>query len=959
MLALFFLQGLLWGGCGSVALNSADASEQESIPVPVAGDLPMPGAGETLTPGIFVDPHPREADRTATADTVVARPAPRPRVDSLAADPSTAEMPLDSLLTDSLSLDSLAADRLATVAPVNDTLPHDSFLDEPMSGTNTDSTVYDLRTGLVHVYREGEITYTDKQLQADYMTVDMNTRQVYANGIPDTAGVVSRPIFTDAGTEFRMDSLNYNLGSGIALIRKVWTQESDGFLRGELIKRMADNSINIAGGTYTTCDLDHPHFYIQMNRTKVLPGQKAIFQMAHLVVEDVPIPLWLPFGYFPLATEHASGFIMPTVGEEARRGFYLNNGGYYWAPNDYLDMTLLGGIYTLGSWEASLAANYLVRYRYGGGFNLNYSNFASGDKGSTDYREQRSFRIGWNHRMDPKARPGTTFSASVDFSTAGANRYSPQSTADLVTNQTSSSISYGKTFTGTPFSFTASLRHSQTNSTETYNFNLPDFSINMTRVFPFRRAADRRVGRERWYEKIGMTYAASFQNPVNNVPDSLVFKKEMFDRMNPTMTHTIPVSASFNVGGFLNLTTGFNYAENWSSSKQMRGWDAAAARPVTDTVRGFYRTYRYSANVGANTIVYGRYLPSSPRSRVEEFRHVITPSVSLSYTPDLTDPRHGFYMPYQTNAQGGWAMYSPYWNAPGGAAASLSFSLRNTLEAKLRRTEADSVQRKIKIIDAFDFNGSYNFLADSLNFSPISVTFRSTIVKGFAINLNGSLNLYQVDRNGRSINKFLLAEGKPFRLASLSTSFGYNFTLGDHQPVGGATNSATGGIANTLYDPSNPYDPLNPMNQGEQTEDETARTESLHAYRNLLSSQYYDFSVPLNMGFNYSFNYTNNGVRKTVLQTLGFNLSANLTPKWGVTFNSGYNFETGQLTTGTFTLSRDLHCAQMSFNWVPFGSYRSWNFHLGINSNILRDLKYDKSSSMYDNDVYDNYFDQF
>jgi hypothetical protein len=426
----------------------------------------------------------------------------------------------------------------------------------------------------------------------------------------------------------------------------------------------------------------------------------------------------------------------------------------------------------------------------------------------------------------------------------------------------------------------------------------------------------------------------------------------MFQRMAPTMDHSIPVSASFNIAGFLNLSTGFNYTENWMSRKFMQRWDPAQNKVAQDTVRGFYRRYNYSTSASLNTIVYGRYRPLSENSRFEEFRHVITPSISLSYTPDFSNPRYGFFLPYQTNAQGDIAMYSPV-GASAGAAASLSFSLRNTLEAKMRKTEADSVQRKIKIIDAFDFNGSYNFLADSLNFSPISFTFRSTLIKGFAINLNGSLDLYQVDQKARRINKFMIAKGKPFRLTNLSTSFGYNFTIGDHQPVNGAINSATGGMSQSIYDPLRPYDPLDPMNQGAK-EEEDLHAADMHAYRNLLSSQYYDFSVPLSIGFNYSFNYQNNGIKKTVLQTVSFNASANLTPKWGVTFNSGYNFETKKLTNGSFTLSRDLHCAQMSFSWVPFGPMRSWNFHIGINSNILRDLKYDKSSSMYD-----NYFDQF
>ena len=599
---------------------------------------------------------------------------------------------------------------------------------------------------------------------------------------------------------------------------------------------MPDNTFNIEHGKYTTCDqTDHPHFYLAMTKAKVIPGKKVVTGPAYLVMEDVPIYfLGIPEGFFPINMGPKSGLLMPTYGEETSKGFFLRDLGYYITLGEYADLALRGGFYTLGSWEASAASRYIKRYKYSGSFNVEFSSVKTGEKGEPDYIKQNNFRVQWTHSQDAKANPGSTFSASVNFATSGYNRYSATNINDILSTQTNSSISYSKSWSGTPFSLSANMAISQ---------NSQNKSISETDTLPS------------------------------------------------------------------------NY--------------------------GFYRLYNYSTSVSASTTLYGMYDFTKKRRdrKIQAIRHTITPSVGFSYTPDFADPRYGYYLTRQTDSTGRVTSYSPYAvNAYGvpssGRSMSMTFSLSQNLEMKVLSKRDTSGVKKIKLIDELRLGGSYNFLADSMRLSTISLSFRTTLFKNFGINLSATIDPYRVTPEGVRYDKLFF----PGRITSTGWSFGYTFKSREDksQPAVNDITSLPPEYSNPFYDPYGTMDP-------------TLR-------RQYMSQAYYDFSLPWNFGFNYAVNYSvsyvNNGTtgyRKNVTQTVSFNGSLNLTPKTGITFQGGYDIKARKLTTSSVSITRDLHCWQMSFSWIPFGYHKSWSFNIGVKAASLSDLKYDKSQSMYDN----------
>lgn len=816
-----------------------------------------------------------------------------------------------------------------------------AFLDDVISGKNKDSLVYDVKNKMVYIYREGDIIYQDMNMKADYMKIDMETRNINAYGIADTAGKMSRPEFLQGGTSYTMDTIVYNIKTKKAKIKGVATQEGEGFLIGRSVKKMPDNTINIADGKYTTCDaIDHPHFYLAMTRAKTIPGKKVIVGPSYLVMEDVPIYfLGLPFGFFPMTSGRKSGFIVPEYGEEYVKGFFLRNGGYYFAFNDYLDMTVRGGFYTLGSWETSLASRYMKRYKYSGGFDFRYSKDIIGEKGAKDYVNMSNMSVNWTHTQDPKFRPNSTFSASVNFSTSGYAKYGSTNMNDYLNTQTNSSIAYSKSWAGKPFSLSTNFQHSQNSNDTTVSLSFPNVVFNVSRIFPFRRREA--VGKQRWYEKISLSYTGNLANNVK-VKEKDLFTDKMFKDMKNGVNHVIPVSTSFNLLKYINFSPSANYNERWYFQKIDKQWDPTQNQVVNaDTTYGFYRLYNYSFSASASTKIYGTY-QFGKKSPVQAIRHMMTPNISFSYTPDFGTSKYGFYKTVQSDSTGRLTTYSPFesgmYGVPGrGRSASISFSLTNTLEMKVLSKKDTSGVRKIKLIDNLSISSSYNFLADSLNLAPFSLNLRTTIYGNFGLNLSATLDPYQVDEKGRRINKFLIEKGKIGRITNTGWSFGYTFNSKKaSQPAINDINSGTPitppEYTDFFADPNNKIDPV--------------------TQRQMMTAQYYEFAIPWNLGFNYSMSYTNNGIKKNVSQTLGFNGSVTLTPKWGLTFNGGYDFEARKITPGVFTVNRDLHCWQMSFSWVPVGFRKSWSFNIGVKSAMLQDLKYDKRSSFYDN-LYD------
>lgn len=861
----------------------------------------------------------RQARRNAAAADTPAVPRDTPAADTLAAD--------------TMQRDTARKPRKAT-----------GFLDGAIEGKSTDSLVYDVRNKLVYVYNEGDVTYQNSNLKADFMRIDMTDKTVFAYGKPDSLdgkAIVTKPEFSDGSASYQMDTITYNFATEKAKIKGVATQQGDGWLVGGSVKKMPDNTINIQDGMYTTCDeTDHPHFYLAMTKAKVQPGKKVITGPAYLVMEDVPIYfLGIPYGFFPINMGPKSGLLMPSYGEDGTRGFFLRDLGYYITLGDYADLAVRGGFYTLGSWEASAASRYIKRYKYSGSFNIQYSNIKTGEKGEPDYLKQSNFRVQWTHSQDAKANPGSTFSASVNFATSGYNRYSANTLNDILSTQTNSSISYSKSWTGTPFSLSANMAISQNSSNQSISLTLPTVVFNVSRIYPFKRKE--KTGKDRWYEKISMQYTGKMTNSVTTT-ESEIFTKKTLEDMKNGIEHSIPVSASFNVFNYINLSPSFNYNEKWFFKKVEYEWN-----PMTNKVDtmaneyGFYRLYNYSMSVSASTTVYGMYdFTKKKRDRkIQAIRHVLTPSIGFSYTPDFGDFKYGYYKSLQRDSLGTTQTYSPYavnaYSVPSsGRNMSMNFSLSQNLEMKVLSKRDTSGVKKIKLIDELRISGSYNFLADSMRLSTIPISFRTTLFGNFGINLSATLDPYRLTPDGKRINKLFF----PGRIVSTGWSFGYTFKSRDDRSQT-AINDITSippEYMNPFYDPYGTMDPV--------------------LRRQYMAQTYYDFSLPWNFGFNYTVNYsitTGNyppkGYKKNVTQTVGFNGSLNLTPKMGITFQGGYDIKANRLTTSSVSITRDLHCWQMSFSWIPFGTYRSWSFNIGVKAASLSDLKYDKSQSMYEN----------
>ena len=514
-----------------------------------------------------------------------------------------------------------------------------AFLEDIMNGKNTDSLVYDIRNKMVYIYNEGDINYQDMNLKADFMRVNMDTREIYAYGKPDTLEgqpTVTRPEFTEgSASPYKMDTITYNFKSGKAKIKGVATQEGDGWLIGGSVKKMPDNNINIQGGKYTTCDqTDHPHFYLAMTKAKVIPGKKVVTGPAYLVMEDVPIYfLGIPEGFFPISSGPKSGFLMPTYGEDGQRGFFFRDFGYYFTLSQHMDLALTAGIYTLGSWEGAAASRYIKRYKYTGNLNAQFSSIRTGEKGEPDFLKQNTFRLQWTHSQDPKANPGSTFSASVNFATSGYSKYAATTINDILQTQTNSTISYSKNWAGTPFSLSMNMAVSQNSQNSTISMTLPNIVFNVSRFYPFKRREAQ--GKARWYEKISMQYTGKMTNTVSTT-ESEVFTKQTLENMRNGIEHSIPVTASFNLFNYINVSPSFNYTEKWYFKKQEREWS-----PVTNEVRyldpeyGFYRLYNYTTSVSASTTLYGMYQFKKKTSKIQAIRHTLTPSFGFSYAPRL------------------------------------------------------------------------------------------------------------------------------------------------------------------------------------------------------------------------------------------------------------------------------------------------------------------------------------
>jgi len=815
------------------------------------------------------------------------------------------------------------------------------ILDAKVVYSAIDSILLNMREQKVYMYGDVKISYKDIYLEAAYVDIDFKTNVLYAKGLPDSLGkITGNPMFKELEQNFSSKEMTYNFNTKKGRILQVITQEAEGFLHGEVVKKMEDNSIHICDGKYTTCSLEHPHFEIRFKKAKVLPKDKIITSAAWLVIEDVSTPLILPFGFFPNKKGQANGILIPEPQESGTFGFGLTGGGYYWGINEHVDLAIRGDIYSRGSWALHPISNYKKRYKYSGSLSFDYAENVFGEKGLPDYSKETNFRVRWTHTQDPKARPNSTFSASVNAGTSKYNRYNNVSTNDYLNNTMNSSISYATTLFNGRFNLTTSATHSQNISAHTMDISLPSVSLNMNKLYPFRKKV--RKGDLKWFENISLDYKTNIANDVNTI-DSLLLRKQTLKEMNNGMQHEIKINQTQKIGKFVSMSTSIIYYEKWYLKTYNQRWEqtgvsssgAILGQVVTDTVIGFKAAHYGNVSTGINTTVYGQLnLKNGP---VKAIRHVVRPSLSFSFNPDFGKKVYGYYDSYYNAASNKEVRYShfsgtKYGGPSDGRSGALGLNINNNLEMKIKSSK-DTIngEKKIKLIESLTLGSSYDFAKDSLNLSDLSVSGRTRLFDLVDVTFAGAWSPYQVDSMGVTINKFIW-EGSKKLLRFKSNSYGVNFSY-QLKPKGkkGVTENK-----DILNDPSirGTYNELQTILDNPEG--------------------FVDFSIPWNLRFSYTFRLLNvrnaqtDANTRTITQTLSFSGDINITPKWKIGFNSGYDFDAKDLTYTSLDIYRDLHCWDLSFSWVPFGARKSYMMTLKVKATVLQDLKLTKRNNFWD-----------
>ena len=872
---------------------------------------------------------------------------------------------------------------------IDDSIALDSINRRKKNGINApvhyvanDSLIYEGGSGMAYLYGDANVKYEDMDLKSQEIYMCLDSSLVYARGGKDSTGVeFGTPVFVMGKDTYETDSMAFNFKTKKGLISNVYTEQEDGFLTSELSKRNNQGEIFLQHGRYTTCDDPHPDFYIAMSRAKVTPGKKVVFGPAYLVVADVPLPFALPYGFFPFTKSYSSGLIMPTYGDETERGFYLRDGGYYFAISDKMDLKVLGEIYTKGSWGLSAASNYKKRYKYSGSFFASYQNTINGEKNMPDYSKQTSFKIQWSHRQDAKANPYRTLSASVNFATSSYERnnltsmYNPQSYSQ--TTRTSS-VSMTNTFSSIGLTLSTTMNLSQNMRDSSISMTLPDLNISISRFYPFKRK--KMAGKERWYEKISMSYTGQLSNSINTKEDKLLHSSLTRDWRNG-MQHNIPISGNFTLFNYLNINPSLNFTDRMYTNKINRSWDEKAQKEVTDTIDGFYNIYNWNFSVSASTKLYVFYTPWKKLfgDKIKTIRHVFTPQVSFNYAPDFSSRSYGYYETYQkTDANGNVSLveYSPYSNGlygvPGkGKTGSVSVDISNNIEMKIK-SEADSTgEKKISLIDELGASMSYNFATDIRPLSDLSTRLRLKLTKSYTLNLNAvfASYAYELDENGRPVlsnTKTLWGMGKFGRFQGMSQNISYTL---DNNKVSNFFKWLRGEKVDKKNDKNNrDYDNEDDEDEfnRETNEDDTMQKGQRGARKaNAGKAEtdddgYMKFSIPWSLSFGYGitmrentggqFNYDKMRYPYKFTQTLNCSGNIRISDGWNISFSSGYDFENKKISMTTASLGRDLHCFNMSCQLV-LAPYTSYNFSFRCNAATLTDaLKYDKRSS-YSNAV--------
>ncbi len=826
-------------------------------------------------------------------------------------------------------------------------------LDNIVEFTAKDSLIMEGKNS-AFMYGDSKITYGDINLSANKIRMDMKSSVVHAEGVPDSVGEISgTPVFKDNSGEYSSKTMRYNFKSKKGFISDVVTQQGEGFLTGGQTKKMENDEYYIQNGRYTTCDdHEHPHFYFQITKGKMKPKKNVVTGPVYMVLADVPLPIAVPFGYFPFTSEYSSGIIVPTFGDDYQRGFYLRDGGYYFAINDNIDLALTGEIYTRGSWGVNAQSTYTKRYKFNGNFDISYITTITGDKGEADYSKGKNFKIAWRHSLDAKANPNMSFSASVNFTTSGYTRNDLNSyySNDFTENTKSSTINmtYRPSNSKWNFSTTANIAQRTADSTLTVSF--PNLTVSLSQVAPFKRK--RAVGDEKWYEKIKLSYSGIFQNQLTAKQDQF-FKKSLIKDWRNGMRHTVPVSATFNIFKYLNVTPNITLNDRMYTSKIRRQWDPAASAEVCDTTYNFYNLFEFSGGISFDTKIYGFFKPMKfLGDKVQMIRHVLTPTVSFSASPDFSSPGWGYYGNYSyTDKNTGEVRTKKYsyfqhgiFGAPGqGKSGTVNFSIANNLEMKVKSDEDSTGVKKVSLIENFTATQSYNFAADSLRWSNINTSMLLRLTKGFNLNLSATWDVYTYQLNAAGnpvrVNRTRLQAGKGLgRLSSTGTSFSYTFNNSTFKKK---EKSAKNDDEKNKQESSNQQTNNNNSNNKSQSSGGT----------NFNSDGYAVWEFPWSLSVNYSVSYSYGSFNKQKLEyngrwTQNLSFSGNIRPtkNWSLNFSTSYDFDAKKIAYMNCSVSRDLHCFTMSASFVPVGPYKSYNFHIAVKSSLLSDLKYDKHS---------------
>ncbi|MBR1389374.1 MAG: LPS-assembly protein LptD [Prevotella sp.] len=929
--------------------------------------------------------------------------------DSLSAQvPATEEhidaAPLDSIIPpgaasaiktkrDTTTMDSVELAIYKYNKVVDDSLARDSInknkkngIDSPVEYSADDSLTYDATKSRAYLYGNSKVKYQNMDLASENIFMSLDSNVVHATGKRDTTNndLTGTPVFKMGSDTYESDTMAFNFKTKKGLITSVYTQQEDGYLTSELSKRGANGEMFLQHGRYTTCDDPHPDFYIAMSRAKVRPGKDVVFGPAYLVVADVPLPLAVPYGFFPFSKSYASGFIMPTYGDETERGFYLRDGGYYFAISDKMDLKLLGEIYTKGSWGISAASNYRKRYKYSGSFYASYLNTITGEKNMPDYAKQTSFKLQWSHRQDQKANPFSSLSASVNFASTSYERnnltsmYNPQA---MTQSQRTSNIAYSTNFSSIGLSLSSTVTLSQNMRDSTISLSLPGLDVSLSRFYPFKRK--KAAGDERWYEKISLSYSGNFSNSIDTKEDRLLHSDFRKDWRNG-MKHSIRSDASFTLMNYLNVTPSFSLTDRTSFIKQQKSWDTAAQQEVTDTITGFYNVYDWNMSLNLSTKLYGFWVPNRKLfgEKVQAIRHVVSPSIAFSYHPDFGASRYGYYTTYQkTDADGNVSLveYSPYsiglYSAPGkGKAGSLNFDIGNNLEMKVKSEDDSTGYKKISLIDELRLSMSYNLATDIKPLSNLNANLRLKLTKSYTFNLNAvfASYVYEADSVGatprESDHTTYWQQGKIGRFQGMSQNLSYTL---DNTKVSNFFKWLRGEKVEKKKDNKKRRDDEDEEDEWDneaETNIDKDLEEGKHgaerksaALADTDEDGYMAFQMPWSISFGYGitmregndvskFNY--NTMRYPYTFTQNLNISGNLriSDGWNISFSSGYDFDNHKISMTTASLSRDLHCFNMSCS-VVLAPYTSYNFSFRCNAATLTDaLKYDKRSS-YSNAV--------